>query len=720
MMNRILILLTILTISAKAQDPRYGVVLNYGIDSHIANFGSLPDFPSCCPGYKDGSGSTFAFGFLYQHPINNKLLIDTRLSVNMSSAELKRSENVLVNVGGVETLGSFEHILEPSLMNSTLQVGVAYNLFKELFVNAGIGYGMNISGTNDQREELVNPSNTGEFVDDNGNGIGRTRNSLSGDLTELSSSILSLNFGASYDLPLNSENTMFLSPEVSYNLGLTEQVTNTEWTINSLRLGLAIKYSPKRPIEIYREIEKIDTLERTKDYIKEEYIVIGAPIITRKEEKVGDSIITTQSMNRVDTLFLKGLEPVIDYAHQKEPLYSLESKFELKSYDENGKELVTDKAEMTVELAREIYPLLPYIFFDENSSVIPGRYKELKPGELFEPSLLKPSPIVYHRNNLNIIGRRMKANPDSKITLTGYVDPSTEEGKCELAYDRALSVKAYLQRFFDISDDRITIKKSNTCYPKELTRTQSAAGYAENRRVEISSNRPKLLFAVSRTWLQEPTSISPENFKMIANSKIIESFKGDETEYPPKSWTMKIKNGSKEIFSKSGQTQKASVPFKISRNNAKELNNGDVLKFEYNVIGENDTRSLSKEISIVKDTAEFEVEKLTLTVFKVSQATLDRRIKNEIKDFVKNLDDASEVSVIGFSDNLGDAGQNKMLSQVRADAVKNYIKSISPRARFGKVIGVGSEDFPPGVYSFDYPEERFISRTVEIEIRRKR
>ena len=185
-------------------------------------------------------------------------------------------------------------------------------------------------------------------------------------------------------------------------------------------------------------------------------------------------------------------------------------------------------------------------------------------------------------------------------------------------------------------------------------------------------------------------------------------------------WNLTIYQGSTILLNKNGQNQYSEIPFEFSRKNATELRDEIDISVELEgVSSSGKTNSDFKKYKVVKDTSTTEVEKLTLTVFKVSQSSLDNRIKEEIRKFIKNLDENSVIEITGYSDDLGNAEANKNLSAVRAEEVRKYISSIFPKANFTKVIGTGSEKYPPGIKSYKTPEERFISRTVEISIRKR-
>jgi len=73
----------------------------------------------------------------------------------------------------------------------------------------------------------------------------------------------------------------------------------------------------------------------------------------------------------------------------------------------------------------------------------------------------------------------------------------------------------------------------------------------------------------------------------------------------------------------------------------------------------------------------------------------------------------AKVSLNGYSDSMGSGSYNKMISEIRANAVKSYLagKGIEPSRM--RVFGYGSQKF---IASNQSPEGRQLNRRVEIEL----
>src|SRR5207249_1516000 len=98
---------------------------------------------------------------------------------------------------------------------------------------------------------------------------------------------------------------------------------------------------------------------------------------------------------------------------------------------------------------------------------------------------------VYH-DLLNIIGKRMRDRPRTRITLTGCTSNEPEElADRNLATNRAKAVADYLENVWSIPANRITtLTRGLPAKPSSLTEPD---GKEENRRVEIAVTDPEIL-----------------------------------------------------------------------------------------------------------------------------------------------------------------------------------------------------------------------------------
>ena len=122
------------------------------------------------------------------------------------------------------------------------------------------------------------------------------------------------------------------------------------------------------------------------------------------------------------------------------------------------------------------------------------------------------------------------------------------------------------------------------------------------------------------------------------------------------------------------------------------------------------------EIPIDRDTTNYAVQRLSLMHFGVLKSTLNDAAKASISKFISNLEQDATISIVGYSDNLGNPITNNRLSKSRAKTVCDFIRKMRPNSNIVQIDGVGFSKLPPGILSHELPESRFLSRTVQIEI----
>lgn len=700
--------------------PKYGISLGLSNNLFNADFTALPGIASCCPGYQSGNGTSPYFMISYQFPIDDNLTLGISSGINLIDGLMTTRESKITSLDIGEVEGVFEHSIDVRISEFLISPSINYFFYKNFILNGSFNIGFPISSNFRQKEVIVEPSNRGFFT---GSDSSRTRGKFSGDIPDLNSLLFGISTKISYELPLNRNRTLKVAPGIFGRYNFNGLVSGIDWNVNMLGVSLDINYSPFETVIIEETNFNIDTTDKLVPHFYKEKIVIGkekrTTEISEDEDNYTEYHITT--IFRTDTLYLPKKPPVITDSAPRPPTITrrLLADFNVTAYDKNNKEVKADSILLNVELTRDIYPLLPYIFFEEGKSNLPRRYNQLKQSGNFDESSLNPNPINYHRNNLNVIGKRMLENSNTKIRIQGFVDPTTEKDKCDLALSRSIEVQKYLNTVWGIPIDRLEIVTRNNCYPPSVTKSQTKEGYAENRRVEISSDNSELLFAVTNTYYQNPVAIAPTRILLEPKASIETTIDGIPDTSLANFWSIDVSQNDFNMLSHSSNGATADFPIEINRNNANKLRDGKIA-IKYRTEGADDIYSKEIELTVKKDTAEYESQVLTLTLFQVSQTELDTKIKDEIRKFVKKLPYGAEIEIIGYSDNIGNYDDNKLLSLVRADEVRKFIQSISKKARIVKTEGVGSDLFPPGVNSYKSPEERFISRTVSIRIRNKR
>ncbi len=130
-------------------------------------------------------------------------------------------------------------------------------------------------------------------------------------------------------------------------------------------------------------------------------------------------------------------------------------------------------------------PMLPYVFFEYNSAEIPSRY-------IHHGTPIVKDPVEANHFILNILGKRLRENPKTTLTLTGTnSNTDAEYNNTNLSRNRALAISNYLVKNWNINPKRLIIIERNL--PEKPGNSFTRDGQEENRRVEISSNNPSIL-----------------------------------------------------------------------------------------------------------------------------------------------------------------------------------------------------------------------------------
>lgn len=170
--------------------------------------------------------------------------------------------------------------------------------------------------------------------------------------------------------------------------------------------------------------------------------------------------------------------------------------------------------------AKATYALLPYIFFDHNSSVIPSRYKRIAASARASyeiPTKSRQQPLALYYDLLNIIGKRLTQLPNARLTLIGsHSDTGEEKGNNTLVLKRIEAVSAYLQDVWRIPAGLIEFRAKTL--PTSPSSSTTPEGQAENRRVELTSNIPELLEPVTAEFVSRVANPPALSFALDISS----------------------------------------------------------------------------------------------------------------------------------------------------------------------------------------------------------
>ncbi|MCX6153795.1 MAG: OmpA family protein [Candidatus Kapabacteria bacterium] len=667
----------------------YGGYVNYNLNSHIANFQRLPGIPNCCPDFKTGDGTGLTFGFVFDYPIFTNFSVNAKLEYSGLNGLLSAIEPTKVAIDSMAVDGEFSHTMDAKLALISIKPGISFNIFDKLHINAAINIGYLLTKNYTQEEKITQPINSGTFIDSNGKDTKlRVQHQSTGTIPEVNPLILGVEGGLSYELPLNASKSMLLYPEINYYYSLTNIVNNLSWKANSLKFGLCLMYSTSKYTEIKQIIPQKEDENDKIFAFDEEYEIIGN----------SDNIIYG-TYNRKDNEFI---DNTIEAASQ--------AYIRAVGVDDN---IEDNKATLRVEefLSNNLRPLLNYVFFEKNSSELQSKYIKLNNDEtngFSVDKLSKSGTLATYYNVLNIVAKRMKDFPNSKITVTGCnSDNDKEKGNKELSKKRAEIIFDYLTSVWNIEKSRINIQTRNL--PETPSNIKVPDGVEENRRVEISSDTYEIL---------EP--VYTKDTLLKASPPIIRFYNAAKTESAIKKWRITAEQGGKilEVFEKE-DTLPRIVDWKIDRNKDKMPRFESDIKYKLEfwdsygkLISSGDKALPTEQVTIRKKKANRQgdkiVDKYSLILFQFNSSELSSA-NQKICDFIKSKSQASsKFNVTGYTDRVGDQQKNLQLSEDRAKAVKNLMNSKNVYINY-----LGGSDL---LYDNDLPEGRFYCRTVEVEV----
>ncbi len=637
--------------------PKYGISAAYNLNFHSSSITEINGFNSCCPKFNGGFGTGFTFGGLIDYPIDEMWQISARFGYSSYNGLLKESQvlPVLDITTGSSINATIENRFDVQFGTIGLEPMVSYRLQDELMGHFGFRIAMLVDHHYTHVEEIINPRDKGTFS----NGL-LTWNVSYGDIPNPNVLFFGLKLGASYDMALDKKRSIFLSPEIFYNLLLTPVMKDLSWNVHQIQIGASLKYRQPPP-------PPPPPAPPLPPPFPEMPLPPNPP-----ELMANISVVEVDSLGKENKNFSLKIEDFITY---------------------------------------NMRPLLNYIFFDSLSSEIPVKYKKLSPREtnnFSQANLQNLGPIETYYQILNIIGERMKNNPETTIKITGTNSNSGDEKNNKaLSLDRAAKVKNYLNEAWGIDNSRMTVIARNL--PEKFTRLDEPESDSENRRVEIVASDPRIT---------EPV-FTVDTMRVLSNYNL--RFKPEyEANAGVKNWEVKAVYENKDVASFDG---KGNVPKNLDWTLGKDTKNapksaGNIFYYlsvtdslGQTVVSTKNRLPIEqltidrKRLERIKDR---EFEYYSLILFDFGKSDL-RSEHTKVVDFIKNrITQNATIYIQGYTDLIGDEDVNKRISEKRAKAVADRLKIEN-----AKVEGLGEQVI---LYDNSTPEGRYYCRTVQITI----
>ncbi len=370
-------------------------------------------------------------------------------------------------------------------------------------------------------------------------------------------------------------------------------------------------------------------------------------------------------------------------------------------------------AKLPIEFRRQIVaryvPVLPVLFFEKNSSRLPTRYRTDIGASGFTESSVPADAVVAHREVLAIIGSRLREHPRATLMVTGTTS-ADEENRKGLAEARAAQVADLLSRLWGIERRRITTR--GVTDPAVPSNSEYPEGREENRRVELE---------FSESGLYEPVKLRV--VEPMTEPREIEFTASATASAPVERWELVLNSASGtgpiEHLEGTGAPL-ATVRWSLTQEDRERVLNAGGVNYRLTVrdAGGNAASSQPASLPVRVDTtvtvtssasrpvnsAEF-----LLVTFEYDRAQLTRRGGEEMKEILARIGPRSTVTIVGYTDALGDAAHNRALAADRARA----IAALLPAGTKVDARGASPDEAP---YASDSPEGRFLSRTVRVTV----
>jgi len=481
------------------------------------------------------------------------------------------------------------------------------------------------------------------------------------DFSSVNQTLISMQVGAGYDIPLSSENRKnqtVLSPFVSFQPYFGQSPRSIEtWTVTTLRFGAALKFGRGHLIEKPAEVKAM---------------AVVAPVVVKFSVYSPANIPVER---RVRETFPIRNYVFFDLGSTEIPnRYVLLTKDQVKDFKEDRLEVFTPK-KLSGRSGRQM--------------------------------------TVYY-NVLNILGDRMQRNPDTKVRLAG----ASMQGKPD-GLAMAESVKHYLVNVFGITPSRITTE--GRIKPRDPSEQKGATLELDllrqgDRRVSIWSESSALMqeYQTGPNTPMKPVELVDVQSAPV-DSYIKIKVKGAKKAFT--SWSLEVKDekGIIEYFGPYTE-EDASI---TGRSILGERPSGD---FKFTMIGQDGvTTRKDTTIHMVLWTPAKDEEGMRFTViYEFNDSKAIAEYEKYLNDVVApKIPKNATVIIHGYTDTIGDEDHNQELSLARANDVRKILESSMTKAKRTDVkfesYGFG-EDQKLSQFNNNYPEERFYNRSVVIDV----
>jgi outer membrane protein OmpA-like peptidoglycan-associated protein len=702
---------------------RVGITGAYTLNRDDADFAELRNYPVFAPrtavnpgpaNFRQGSGSGFSLGVLGELPLGGLLGnvfgdtfgVSLRASFTSHNALFTTLQPTLLgNADGTFTENNHEYRIQSQLTTLGVEALLTGRIWGGLYAGVGAKGAYALGRTFAQEERLQLPTPGGFDAQT----FSPVRNVQSGTVLD-AAPVQAWAVGVvGWRVPVS--NVLSVAPEISYALALTNVLADGGvWRMNSLRAGLNITM-------------RLGAEQTTNDDETEPHNHEKAPLPTPVAVERAP-IMTMTTNERAEKLRLP--EPVPASVANILRLDVLPVGLLRLTRKSGG---ITEREEPTTVwlpqqevIARNVFTLLPYIFFDaERSVTIPDRYAlltaaaagDFSPEQLRSASTFVPKAHPYY-HLLNVVGYRMKRIPQARLTITGYTDGfSSERENPKVSRGRAVAVAWYLQSVWGIDSSRLTVTDGKVP-PKPSRPLHVSEMQAENRRVELSADTAAVLDAVFladtvlrdvqpvvRVYALGPASVRPASWRVSFNQQgtPLKELFGDG--FLPRFADWRADSAEMRQIC-------PDIPMDIML--TVNDSTGAVVKTPLH--------SLAVKHRVIPASSDeycenILIETYNLLLFDGTRSTLTPEQTSTLKSAYTRMTELSAVRIEGYMDTSPDEDFAQRLALSRAQATAQGLKIFSKGAQV-EIAGYNAQQ--KRLYDERLPESRLYSRTVRITV----
>ena len=654
--------LTLLHGTAVAQlRTEYGLLGSVGYNIHAASFSRLGSFPSCCPEFTGGTDLGMALGGYVALPFGDGWRFHARLTYASEGAPQSFDERTFVadlRDSAKVVPAMFRHTLTSSLFTLGFEPLIGLRL-GNLELVGGMRAALPVTAQFAQREELVEPADYGEYLGDD-----RTWVETEADIPDVPAMRLGIVGGIRYDLPLNANSTLVLSPELLYHRDLSGVSAGVTWEAHQWRLGVSLGFRPEQRVRKPEPMPEIDTTP-----------------------------------------------PPPPPPAPARPLLMAGIKAELLDYDRDRSADTIIKIDETI--ASDLRPLLNHVYFAKGSATIPDRYRRLtaeQTATFAEDQLYALSTIETYHHLMNIFAQRLAARPNVRLRLIGCLSEDDGTTDLDLAKRRAEAVRAYFVDVWDMDPARITI--DTRTYPERPTKasdpSQNPLAYEENRRVELVVTDAAVMAPVITT-----DTIRTATPPLVRFSSDVTADAGIAQ------WKIEATHDGRPLFVREGQGSKPDlVEWDVAADRSATPRTESPIIYRLTVEDKTGhvVQTLPQQVPVrqitirkkrVERIADREIDRYRLILFEFNDAAVKGQNASIVDLIKRRITSASTVSITGYTDNIGTVAYNRELARQRAERTA---------AALGQPLSAIKAATAQAPFPLDLPEGRAYARTVTVVV----